>query len=262
MMKCGKWRRSIKTGAMKIGDETGDILMNYSAKINGIDVSVAYAQTMVDEVFVPLLKRLAQLHTTKQRRVLVMLAAPPGSGKSTLVSFLEHLAREVIPDKTVQAVGMDGFHFNQAFLLNHTIERNGKEIPLANIKGAPETFDLESLREKIKEVTAGNPCKWPHYDRQRHDPVEDAITVDADIVLLEGNYLLLDADGWRELSQYADYTIALKADAQILRRRLIERKMKTGMKQEDAERFVDFSDMPNVRLCLEKTKKADLVWCV
>jgi len=35
-------------------------------------------------------------------------------------------------------------------------------------------------------------------------------------------------------------------------------KMKTGMKQEDAERFVDFSDMPNVRLCLRKTAEADL----
>lgn len=93
MTKCSKWRRSIKTGAMKIGDETGDILMQYSAKINGIDVSVTYAQTIVDEVFVPLLKQLAQLHTTKQRRVLVMLAAPPGTGKSTLVSFLEHTER-------------------------------------------------------------------------------------------------------------------------------------------------------------------------
>ena len=45
---------------MRIGDKVGDILMNYSAKINGIYVSVIYAQTIVDEVFVPLLKQLAQ----------------------------------------------------------------------------------------------------------------------------------------------------------------------------------------------------------
>ncbi len=30
------------------------------------------------------------------------------------------------------------------------------------------------------------------------------------------------------------------------------------MNQEASEKFVDFSDMANVRLCLEKTKKADL----
>lgn len=107
-------------------------------------------------------------------------------------------------------------------------------------------------------MTEGNICRWPHYDRQLHDPVDDAITVDADIVLLEGNYLLLDADGWRDLSRYADYTISLSADEEMLRSRLIRRKMKTGMKQENAERFVESSDMRNVRLCLEHTMSADL----
>ena len=88
--------------------------------------------------------------------------------------------------------------------------------------------------------------------------MDDAITIDADIVLIEGNYLLFDMDDWRDLSQYADYTIVLTADEDMLRERLIGRKMKTGMTREDAERFVAFSDMPNVRLCLDKTMKADL----
>jgi hypothetical protein len=88
--------------------------------------------------------------------------------------------------------------------------------------------------------------------------VEDAVTVNADIVLLEGNYLLLDIDGWRDLSDYADYTVSLSADEELLRKRLVERRIATGVKKADAERFVDFSDMANVRLCLEKTKKADL----
>lgn len=78
------------------------------------------------------------------------------------------------------------------------------------------------------------------------------------MIAVGGNYLLLDADGWRELSRYADYTIVLTADADVLRERLIGRKMKTGMTREDAERFVKFSDMPNVRLCLDKTMKADI----
>ena len=48
------------------------------------------------------------------------------------------------------------------------------------------------------------------------------------------------------------------ADEDMLRERLIGRKMKTGMMREDAERFVESSDMRNVRLCLDKTMKADL----
>ena len=187
-----------------------------------------------------------------------MLAAPPATGKSTLVSFLEHLARSVIPEKQLQAVGMDGFHLRQKYLLTHTVEIDGKRVPMASIKGAPITFDLDALTRKIREVSEGNICRWPHYDRQLHDPVDDAITIDADIVLLEGNYLLLDTDGWRDLSRFADYTIVLTADEDVLRERLIGRKMKTGMTREDAERFVKFSDMRNVRLCLDKTMKADL----
>ena len=232
--------------------------MNYSADINGITVNAAYSDTTVNEVFIPLLKHLAQLHNVKQRRILVMLAAPPATGKSTLVSFLEHLAKSAIPDKRVQAVGMDGFHLRQEYLLTHTVEVNGEAIPMARIKGAPITFDLDALTRKIREVSEGNICRWPHYDRQLHDPVDDAITIDADIVLIEGNYLLLDADGWRDLSRFADYTIVLTADADVLRERLIGRKMKTGMTREGAEHFVAFSDMPNVRLCLDKTMKADL----
>lgn len=232
--------------------------MNYSADINGITVNAAYSDTTVNEVFIPLLKHLVQLHHEKQRRILVMLAAPPTTGKSTLVSFLEHLARSVIPEKRLQAVGMDGFHLRQSYLLSHTVEVDGKSVPMASIKGAPITFDLDALTRKIREVSEGNICRWPHYDRQLHDPVDDAITIDADIVLLEGNYLLLDADGWRELSQYADNTISLTADEEMLRSRLIRRKMKTGMTREDAESFVESSDMRNVRLCLDKTMKADL----
>lgn len=232
--------------------------MNYSANINGIEYSVSYSDALVDGTLIPLLRHLSQLHTEKGSRVIVMLAAPPGTGKSTLVSFLEYLAKSVIPDKRVQSVGMDGFHLRQEYLLTHTVEVNGEAIPMARIKGAPITFDLDALTRKIREVSEGNICRWPHYDRQLHDPVDDAITITADIVLIEGNYLLLDMDGWRELSRYADYTIVLTADEDMLRERLIGRKMKTGMTREDAEHFVAFSDMPNVRLCLDKTMKADL----
>ena len=45
----------------------------------------------------------------------------------------------------------------------------------------------------------------------------------------------------------------------MLRERLIARRVMTGVSEEKSVRFVDFSDMPNVRLCLEKTMPADLM---
>ena len=68
------------------------------------------------------------------------------------------------------------------------------------------------------------------------------------IPLLEGNYLLLDLDGWKELSDYADYTISLSADEGLLRERLVRRRIATGVEKKAAEALVDFSDMANVRL--------------
>ena len=187
-----------------------------------------------------------------------MLAAPPGAGKSTLVSFLEAISKDIIPEYKVQAIGMDGFHRRQEYLTSHTTIVDGKEIKMVEVKGCPITFDLDKLKAAITKAIKEPIYKWPVYDRHLHNPIEDAITIDSDILLLEGNYLLLDEPGWNELSDLADYTISIKADANMLRERLVDRREKSGNSREKAEQFVDFSDMRNVNLCLEKTKPADL----
>ena len=198
--------------------------------INGIEVAARYSDRAVNEIFVPLLEKLTAMQRTAGRRILVLLAAPPGAGKSTLASFLERLSRERAGLCPGQAVGMDGFHRRQEYLLSHTTEREGKTIRMVEIKGAPLL----------------------------HNPVEDALTVDGEIVLLEGNYLLLDEEGWRDLAAYADYTVSVSAGEELLRNRLIDRKIHTGVAEDAAVRFVDYSDMPNVRLCLAGSAPADL----
>ena len=233
-------------------------MIEHSVMINGISVDAIYNEKTVHEIFIPLLKKLTELQKKKGRRILVMLAAPPGAGKTTLLSFLEKLAREREDLSEIQAIGMDGFHRRQEYLLSHAVDRDGKQVSMVEIKGAPVTFDLDKLTESVRRVAAGNICGWPAYDRLLHNPVEDALRVDCNIVLLEGNYLLLDEDGWRDLAAYADYTVSIAADEAFLRTRLIDRKIRTGVEETAAIRFVDFSDMPNARLCLEKTKPADL----
>lgn len=232
-------------------------MIEHPITINGIDVRAQYSERAVKEIFLSVLKKLESLRREKGGRALMMLAAPPGAGKSTLLSFLERLAREQGMDG-VQAIGMDGFHRRQEYLVSHQIERDGRLISMVAIKGAPITFDLESLTERVERVAAGETCGWPKYDRLLHNPVENALLVHGDIVLLEGNYLLLDVEGWRDLKSFADYTVSVRADEGLLRDRLIERRIKTGVEKDAATQFVDFSDMPNVRLCLEKTMPADV----
>lgn len=237
-------------------------MIEHNVSVNGIEVNAVYSERTVNELFYPLLKKLSDMHRTKGSRILVMLAAPPGAGKSTLLSFLEMLANEHRDMDDIQVIGMDGFHRRQEYLQTHYVTRNGRQISMVDIKGAPVTFDLDKLTERVKKVSAGEICSWPVYDRMLHNPVEDAIRIDGDIIILEGNYLLLDEDGWRELHNYADYTISIKAEEEFLRKRLIDRRMKTGVGEDAATRFVDYSDMPNVRLCLTKTMPSDLQFSI
>ena len=130
---------------------------------------------------------------------------------------------------------------------------------MVDVKGTPATFDLEKLEEAIRRISSGEACGWPVYDRLHHNPVEDAVQVEGDIILLEGNYLLLNYDGWERLSSYADYTILIKAEERMLKERLVSRRIASGHFSAGAEEFVEFSDMYNARLCLEHSKEADLV---
>ncbi len=231
--------------------------MEYSACINGYDIKAHYSEENINEIFVPLLKRLTKMQKEKGSRLLVMLAAPPGAGKSTLLDFLEYLSKTTDGVKEIQTIGMDGFHHYQDYLLSHETVRDGTTIKMVEIKGAPITFDLKALEDRIRLVASGTNCGWPTYDRNLHNPVEDALEVTSDIVLLEGNYLLLDEEGWRDLSDYADYTIFISADEDMLRSRLIERKAK-NTPLEQAKEFVEKSDMRNAIEVLLGSKKADL----
>lgn len=233
-------------------------MIEYRATINGMQVCAEYSERAVNEIFIPLLQRLTELQQEKESRILVMLAAPPAAGKTTLLSFLEKLSHDCAEVQDVQVIGMDGFHRKQEFLKNNLVLRDGEMIPMVEIKGAPETFDLDLLTERVGRVASGEVCGWPEYDRLLHDPVEDAVTVDSDIVILEGNYLLLDEDGWRELQGFADYTVSITADPVFLRTRLIDRRIRTGRDEATSMDFVDFSDMPNITKCIEKTMSADL----
>lgn len=226
--------------------------------INGIEVAARYSEQAVNGIFVPFLEKLTGMQQAAGRRILVMLAAPPGAGKSTLLSFLGRLAEETEGVGRIQTIGMDGFHRRQEYLLSHDTIRDGKPVRMVEVKGAPETFDLEALTERVKRVSLGEAVGWQVYDRLLHNPVEDAVLVNGDIVILEGNYLLLDLDGWKDLRTFADYTVSIRAGEGMLRERLIARRIKTGVAEDEAARFVDFSDMPNVRLCLCRSIPADL----
>ena len=232
--------------------------MKRRMEINGLAVEAEYSDETVETIFLPLLAGLCRLQKEAGRRLIVFLAAPPATGKSTLVKFLTELSEGTPGLKPLTAVGMDGFHHYQEYLLSHKVLRDGKEIPMTHVKGAPVSFDLEAFTKRLLRVRTEEQCPWPEYNRKLHDPVDNAVLIEGDVVLIEGNYLLLDEEGWRNLKGYADYTVRILAKEKDLRDRLIWRRASNGVSQKEAEYMVDSNDLPNVRLCMERSMEGDL----
>ena len=227
--------------------------------INGLAHKVQYSQEAIDLLFLPFLRRMTSLQQRIGQRILVYLAAPPGTGKSTLALLLEKMSQAGEGIEPVQAVGLDGFHYHADYIASHFVERDGKQVPMATVKGCPESFDVNRLREKLQAVKHQN-IRWPVYDRRRHDVVDDVITIRKNIVLLEGNWLLLRDDEWQDIYRFADYTLLIRAEAEDLRERLIQRKMRGGISQREAERFYEMSDRLNVERVLEDSWLAQETW--
>ena len=231
---------------------------DYPVEINGLAVQAHFSGKDIEEVFLPLLRYWTGLQQKKKRRVLVMLAAPPGAGKTTLAHFWAQLSRTTPGLCPITAISMDGFHRRQEYLLTHCIRRGDEDVPMVRVKGAPETFDLALLLQRVAKLSSGADCPWPEYNRLTHNPIENAYLVTGDLILLEGNYLLLDAPGWQTLRHYADSTVRITADPEQLRQRLVDRKTASGTARAEAERFVEFSDMANAELCLSHSMPADI----
>ena len=232
---------------------------SYAMTVNGLPQRIRYNADTVEGMFLPLLRRLTEMQRAAARRILVFLAAPPATGKSTLLLFLAQLAHEREEFTRVQALGMDGFHHPNRYLETHSILRDGVEIPLKSIKGAPETFDVAHLAAKLAAAKDGA-TPFPVYDRRIHDVVPDALIADAPILLVEGNWLLLDEEPWHVLRPLADYTLRIDVPLALLRDRLIARKVQGGCSEAETTAFYERSDAPNVLRFAAHAGGADEIW--
>lgn len=219
--------------------------MKMELNVNGFITEVSYTEKEIQTLFYPLLEELVRRRDAKNSRLIVYLAAPPGTGKTTLSLYLKKLFEQMDTVYTFQALSIDGFHFKRDYLLSHYTTKNGQSILLNNVKGSPESFDLKGLAESLRQLKE-KPVNWPIYDRTLHDVSGETIRADADIVLVEGNWLLLKEEKWDELQDYCDYSLFIEADEAVLKTRLVNRKIRGGLSQEEAERFYQESDGKNV----------------
>ena len=234
----------------------GNEKTTYNFNVNSFNIKAEYYNRDINEIFIPLVRQFESMRKRIGHKLIVYIAGPCGAGKTTLSLLLEALIH-TNTNSSAQAVGIDGFHYNSEYLNSHSIYKDGKKILMRDIKGSAETYDYEKLHDKIAALKHGN-IHWSRYDRIIHDVAEDDIYINMEIVIIEGNWLLLDEPRWCELAQFCDYSIFINADWETLISRLIERKIMGGLSAEEAEKFVMRSDAENIKRILTRRLRCNL----
>jgi len=185
-------------------------------------------------------------------RRIVAVAGPPASGKTTVAEDLvAELARR---GHAAGLLTMDGFHLDNAIL---------DDKGLRPRKGAPETFDLAGFASLVARVKAGHHVFVPAFDRALDKSINAAREMDVDVklVVAEGNYLLLDEEGWRGLHEAWDFSAFLDVAEPVLRQRLEDRWTTFGVAPNDRAAKVEGNDLPNAKRVLERLdrEKIDLI---
>ena len=184
-------------------------------------------------------------------RKIIGLVGPPGAGKSTVGLAL----RETFKDIS-QIVPMDGFH-----LANVELARLGR----AGRKGAPDTFDSAGYVDLLKRLRSQNADEIiyaPEFRREIEEPIAGAIPIfpETQLLITEGNYLLLDDGHWKKVPTFLDEIWYVDVDDALRIDRLASRHEQFGRSREEAVAWVNNTDEPNARLIETGKPRADLVF--
>lgn len=185
------------------------------------------------------------------QRKLLGLVGPPGAGKSLLAETLQQAFANVS-----QVVPMDGFH-----LAHGELQRLGR----AGRKGAPDTFDSAGYAAMLRRLRAQRSDEIvyaPEFRRELEEPVAGAIAVEpqTQLVITEGNYLLLDSGHWAGVASLLDEVWYVDVDDGLRTSRLTRRHEQYGRSRQDALAWVTRTDEPNARLIEATRPRANVLF--
>lgn len=198
-----------------------------------------------------LLSEIKTLAERAEGRIAVGLAGGPGAGKSTVSGALvKALDAAGLP---AVAVPMDGFHMRHAKL---------ESLGIAHEKGMPHTFEAAGFVAFLQRAKlAKEPVSGPVYTRDIEDVTEDGYVIagETKILVVEGNYLLLDSEPWGAVKNLLDLAVHIAVPREEVLARLLKRHGEFGLfNQDHIEEHVMRVDMANYDIVAATAPFADV----
>lgn len=186
-------------------------------------------------------------------RLILAIAGPPGSGKSTLAEQLAALLNDGQAG-LAEVLPMDGYHYDDLYLV---------PAGLRPRKGAPQTFDVGGLYHTLRRLRARDEADVavPVFDRKIEIARAGARLIPASVkvILVEGNWLLLDRFPWDRLRPMFDLTLRLDVPEAALRKRLRARWVGFGLTEAEIVEKLEENDLPNGRLVRDGSVEPDFL---
>jgi len=172
-------------------------------------------------------------------RTIIGIIGKPGGGKSTLSKYL----LKGMDPTLVSVVPMDGFHLSNKVL---------KELGRSDRKGAQDTFDVKGFTTLIQRIKmdSAEPIYYPIFDRSIEESIaaQGVVYPSTRVVIVEGNYLMHDKDGWQEIAPLLDQSWYAFLEEDIRISRLISRHIAFGKDPDSAKAWAKGSDQVNAEL--------------
>lgn len=155
---------------------------------------------------------------------------------------------------------MDGFHLTRAELSTMPDPATAHAR-----RGAAFTFDANRYLDLIIALRnpPTTPILAPTFDHAIKDPIENDLFISewTRIIIVEGNYLALDEELWRDARGLFDEVWFVEVDFEVARRRLRERHVRAGIAKtlEEGDKRAMENDLPNGREIVDRLLPVDEV---